>query len=62
MNNQEVAAKFIISTLEERCSEYLEMVSDPREFLMGVMANKIIELSNKIDYLERILDHNKINC
>jgi hypothetical protein len=56
MNNQQITAEFVISQFEHKCSEYIEMVQDPREFVMGVMANKIIQLCDKIEYLERRLN------
>lgn len=45
----------IISELKDKYSEWLEMSDRPHEFIMGVMANKIIKLEGHIEYLERRL-------
>jgi hypothetical protein len=46
---------FIITQFEEKCSEYSEMIDDPQEMVLGVMANKILELLDKVELLERRL-------
>jgi hypothetical protein len=46
-------AQQIISEVQERASEYLEMSQDPAMFVAGILANRIIELNNHIEYLER---------
>ncbi|CAB4133816.1 hypothetical protein UFOVP264_30 [uncultured Caudovirales phage] len=48
---------FIISQFENKCSEYSEMIENPHELVMGVMASKILELYDKIEYLEKRLSY-----
>lgn len=45
----------IISEIESNYSEWLEMVDDPHRFIMGILANKIINLENQVIYLEKRL-------
>lgn len=47
----------VIKQIQENASEYLEMVDDPAMFIAGIMANKIVELKNHIEYLEGRLKH-----
>jgi len=51
------AQLFVISQFEDKCSEYTEMVKHPEELILGAMASKILELYEKIEYLERRLHH-----
>lgn len=48
---------FVISQFEEKCAEYSEMIENPHELIVGAMASKILELCNKIEYLEKRLKH-----
>ncbi len=47
----------IIDEIQYNASEWLEMSENPGMMLAGIMANKIIELQNYIEYLEKRLDH-----
>jgi len=47
----------IIDEIQESASEWLEMSEEPGLMLAGIMANKIIELKNHIEYLQKRLDH-----
>ena len=56
MNVQEV-----IREVQENASEWLEMSQNPAELLAGILANKIISLTNHIEYLEKRLDSHERN-
>ncbi len=47
----------IIRQAKENASEWLETVENPTELLVGILAYKVVELKNRIEYLERRLDH-----
>lgn len=52
----------IIKEVQEDASEWLEMVDNPAELLAGILANKIVNLKNYINYLEKRLDHDGISA
>jgi uncharacterized protein CbrC (UPF0167 family) len=47
----------IIRQVQENASEWLEMVEDPAALVAGILANKIIKLTDHIQYLENRLKH-----
>jgi hypothetical protein len=48
---------FIIKVMEEKASEWLEMTDDPDALLLRIMAKKITQLMEYIEYLEKRLQH-----
>ena len=48
---------FIITQFEDKCSEYSEMVDNPQALILGAMATKILQLYDKIEYLEKRLEY-----
>jgi hypothetical protein len=47
----------LIKQVQSECQEWLEMSENPEAFFIGVLANKIIQLQDKIEYLEKRLEH-----
>jgi hypothetical protein len=47
----------VIRKVQEDASEWLEMTENPTELLVGILSNKIVELNNQIEYLEKRLKH-----
>jgi hypothetical protein len=47
----------LIREVEEHASEWLEMSEDPAKLLAGILAAKIIKLTEYIEYLEKINEH-----
>jgi hypothetical protein len=47
----------VVREIQETYSEWLEMSQDPQQFIVGVLANKIIKLQDHVDYLKRRIDH-----
>jgi flagellar biosynthesis chaperone FliJ len=47
----------IIREVQENASEWLEMSENPAELMAGILANKIVQLNNYIEYLEKRIDH-----
>ncbi len=43
----------IIREVQEQVGEYLEMHENPAEMLAGILANKIVQLNDHIQYLEK---------
>lgn len=43
----------IITEVEKNYSEWIEMMDNPHEFIVGILANKIVKLEGHIQYLER---------
>jgi hypothetical protein len=54
-------ARDIIREVQENSSEWLEMTENPAELVAGILANKIVQLNNHIQYLERRLNHDVSN-
>ena len=50
-------AKDLIQQVEKTCSEYLEMTDDPSALVAGVLAHKVIQLQDYIEYLEKRLKY-----
>lgn len=50
-------AEQIIQEVKDKSSEWLEMSQDPNAFIAGILANKIIQLQDHIQYLEKRLNH-----
>ena len=51
----------IIRQVQENASEYLEMTEDPATFVAGILANKIIQLTSYIEYLEKRLNNDSLS-
>ena len=47
----------IIREVQENASEWIEHTTNPDAFVSGILANKIIKLTDHIEYLERRLEH-----
>lgn len=47
----------IIKQIQEDAGEWLEMIDNPNNHLVGILANKIIKLEDQIDYLEKRLEY-----
>ncbi len=47
----------IIREVQENASEWLEMSENPDKFMSGILAQRIVNLNNRIEYLEKRLDH-----
>jgi hypothetical protein len=47
----------ILEEVEEYASEYLPEVNEPRDLIVAVLANKLANALNHIEYLERRLQH-----
>lgn len=47
----------VIMAAQERAAEWLEMAEDPAEMLAGILATKIVELQNYVEYLEKRVNH-----
>lgn len=45
----------MVLDIREKYSEYLEMIEHPDLFVIGVLSNKIIQLEDYVEYLERRL-------
>jgi len=45
----------VIKEVQENASEWLEMSDNPAEVVAGILAQKIVYLSDYIEYLERRL-------
>ena len=52
MNSEDV-----IREIRQNASEWLEMTSDPKAMIIEIMAKKIINLNEYIEYLERRLNN-----
>lgn len=47
----------LIKQIQEDAGEWLEMIDNPNDHLVGILANKIIKLEDHITYLERRLEY-----
>ncbi len=47
----------VINETIDEAYEWLEMSEDPSNYLMGLLANKIIKLKDHIEYLEKRLEN-----
>jgi hypothetical protein len=52
MTSQELIKETI-----ENASEWLEMTPNPTAMVVGILANKVIQLQDHIEYLEKRLHH-----
>lgn len=50
-----INAESVIREVQEDASEYLEMVENPTDLVVGILANKVVKLTEYIVYLERRL-------
>jgi hypothetical protein len=50
-------AEDVIKEVQENLSEWIEMSEDPATFVAGVLANKVIRLKDRIDFLEKRLKY-----
>lgn len=53
-----MSAQQVLKEVCEYASEWTEMTKDPAALVAGILANKVAELENYIDYLEKRL-HNE---
>ena len=51
----------LIKEIQDQAGEWLEIVECPATFVAGVLANKIINLQNHIQYLERRLHYDNLS-
>lgn len=49
-------ASDIIKQVQEDASEWIEMSDNPAEIVAGILATKIVKLTDYIQYLERRLE------
>lgn len=47
----------VLADLEEVAGEWLEMSENPAELMAGILAARVIKLTEYIEYLERRLKH-----
>lgn len=52
-----MTAEDVIRQVQEYHSEWLEMCSQPTDYMVGALAQKIVHLQEYIDHLERRLQH-----
>jgi hypothetical protein len=52
-----MTAQDIIREVQENAAEWIEMSKDPATLVAGILANKIIKLTDHIEYLEKRLNH-----
>lgn len=52
-----MTAQDLIRQVQEDASEWLEHCEDPATLVAGILANKIIKLTDHIQYLEKRLNH-----
>lgn len=52
--------ELIAQTIED-ASEWLEMTAHPTAMVVGILAKKVIDLQEHIEYLEKRLHHVSIN-
>lgn len=45
----------VIKEVESYASEWLEMTNQPTSMLVGILAQKVVDLKSHIEYLERRL-------
>lgn len=50
-------AEDVIKEVQENASEWLEMTEQPAALVAGILANKIIKLTDYIEYLEKRLKY-----
>ena len=41
----------LLNEIKDKYSEWLEMSEDPSHFIVGVLANKVVDMQERIDYL-----------
>jgi preprotein translocase subunit SecA len=51
----------IIMEVEKEAQEWLEHVENPDRLVSGILARKIVQQKNYIEYLERRLEHAERN-
>lgn len=56
-----MTAEELIRQIQEDASEWIEMSEDPAMVIAGVLAGKVIELKNHVEYLERRLNYDRIS-
>lgn len=52
-------AEDVIREVQENASEWLEMSENPTALVVGILAQKIVELNSYIEYLERRLRNDR---
>ncbi len=49
----------VINEAKESASEWLEMTDNPDLFVAGILASKIIKLTEQIEYLEKRIEYDR---
>lgn len=52
-----MTAEEVIRQVQENAAEWLEMSEDPATLVAGILANKVIQLMEHVQYLEKRLDY-----
>lgn len=52
-----MTAEQLIKEIQENASEWIEMSTDPAAFVAGILANKVIKLTQHIEYLQKRVDY-----
>lgn len=52
-----MTAEDIIREVQQETAEWLEMTQYPSDFLVGVLATKILKMKEHIQYLEKRLEN-----
>lgn len=47
----------IIKQVQEDASEWLEMSENPAKLVAGILANRVVQLTSHIEYLEKRLEN-----
>ena len=50
-------ASDVINEVKENASEYLEMTDNPTEMMVGILAQKVVNLTQHVEYLQKRLNH-----
>lgn len=51
----------VLREVQESYSEWLEMTENPAALVAGILANRVIVLMDKVQYLEKRLNHDSCN-
>jgi hypothetical protein len=52
--------KQVINDVCNNASEWLEMSEDPAALVVGILANKVVDLKNYIEFLEKRLKNEEL--
>jgi hypothetical protein len=56
-----MTAEQVITAVYDHAAEYIEMTNNPTALVVGIMAHKIVELEDYIQYLEKRLKNDKFS-